>query len=66
MKRFTILAAILGLAATLYVAGFVTGAMFLVAAGALFEGAFWITLLRKPRPVRIVVKRDESQRRRYR
>ncbi|MGF6495580.1 hypothetical protein ABIE56_003779 [Luteibacter sp. 621] len=66
MKRFTILAAILGTAASLYIAGFATGAMFLFAAGALFEGAFWITLLRKPRPVRIVVKRDEPPRRRYR
>lgn len=62
MKRFTILAAILGVAASLYMAGFATGAMFLFAAGALFEAAFWITLLRKPRPVRVVVKRDDVRR----
>ncbi|QDE39046.1 hypothetical protein FIV34_07450 [Luteibacter pinisoli] len=64
MKRYMILAAILGLAATLYVAGFATGAISLFAAGALFEAAFWIKLMRKPRPVRIVIKRDEPRRRR--
>jgi hypothetical protein len=63
MKRFTILAAILSAGAAFYIAGFATGAMFLFAAGALFEAAFWITLRRKPRPVRIEIKRDETRRR---
>lgn len=63
MKRFTILAAILALATTLYMAGVATGAMFLFAAAALFEAAFWIQLMRKPRPLRVVVKRDTRRRR---
>lgn len=65
MKRFTILAAILGLAVMLDIAGFATGAVFLFAAAALVEGGFWVALRRKPRPVRIAVKRDDA-RRRYR
>jgi hypothetical protein len=63
MKRFTILAAIFGAAAVFYMAGLATGAMFLFAAGALFEAAFWINVRRKPRPVRIVIKRDDTRRR---
>lgn len=65
MKRFTILAAILSLAVMLDIAGFATGAVFLFAAAALVEAAFWVALRRKPRPVRVVARRDDS-RRRYR
>ncbi|KJV27606.1 hypothetical protein [Luteibacter yeojuensis] len=63
MKRFTILAAILALATTLYMAGVATGAMFLFAAAALFEAAFWVQLMRKPRPQRVIAKRDPRYRR---
>lgn len=63
MKRFTILAAMLGLAAILFMAGFGTGAVCLFAAGAMVEAAFWIKLQRKPRPVRVVARRDDTRRR---
>ncbi|QWT21060.1 hypothetical protein KPL74_03370 [Bacillus sp. NP157] len=61
MKRYTILVAILALAIAFYMAGLVTGAMALFAAGALFEGAFWISVMRKPRPVRVVARRTERR-----